>query len=297
VRQVTDSDKVQEALAAYLEQLEMGGAEPDVSHLTDEERSALQELMDALELTEGVAFGRDRQEAPAALEAATEEGERLLAGLLGSLPPGVRLEADENRLIAHIGGVALADRFVVGTFGGRVRVWLLDVDGVQAIEENADALSDLGRVFRMFPDMSAVALVGRDLSCVIVEPEDTAPQIQVPSGSLVSRRYKRTIEPAVQALPEFLDELSPYWDPMPAFDPESGVRIDIAEVAGGFAGAAIEGQRRIGVRARKGNPKKDALTEFGGKESKAVDTLVKGLFDGSIDPADVEGQIERLADR
>jgi hypothetical protein len=297
VRQVADGDKVREALAAYLDQLEMGGAEPDVSHLTEEERRELQELMDALELTEGIAFGRGREEGSAALEAATEEGERLLADLRGSLPPGVRLETDENRLIAHIGGVALADRFVVGTFGGRVRVWLLDVDRVQAIEQNPDALSDLGRVFRMFPDMSAVALVGRDLSCVIVEPEDTAPQIQVPSGSLVSRRYKRAIEPAVQALPSFLDDLTPYWDPMPAFDPEAGVRIDIAEVASDFAGAAIEIQRRIGERARKGNPKKDALTAFGGKESKAVNALVKGLFDGSIDPDDVEDRIERLAER
>lgn len=294
---MADGDKVREALAAYLDQLEMGGAEPDVSHLTEEERRELQELMDALELTEGIAFGRGREEGSAALEAATEEGERLLADLRGSLPPGVRLETDENRLIAHIGGVALADRFVVGTFGGRVRVWLLDVDRVQAIEKNPDALSDLGRVFRMFPDMSAVALVGRDLSCVIVEPEDTAPQIQVPSGSLVSRRYKRAIEPAVQALPAFLDDLTPYWDPMPAFDPEAGVRIDIAEVASDFAGAAIEIQRRIGERARKGNPKKDALTAFGGKESKAVNALVKGLFDGSIDPDDVEDRIERLAER
>ncbi|MDQ3964572.1 MAG: hypothetical protein M3277_11795 [Actinomycetota bacterium] len=291
------SDKIQAALAAYLEHLEMGGAEPDVSHLTDDERNELQELIEALELTEGVAFGGGREDGPAVIEAATEEGERLLAGLRGSLPPGVRLEADENRLITHVGGLALLDRFVVGTFGGRVRVWLVDVDGVQVIEENADALSDLGRVFRMFPDMSAVALVGRDLSCVIVEPEDTAPQIQVPSGSLVSRRYKRAIEPAVPALPAFLDELIPYWDPMPAFDPESGVSIDIAEVASDFAGAAIESQRRIGERARKGNPKKDALTTFGGKESKALDALVKGLFDGSIDPNDVENRIEKLAER
>jgi hypothetical protein len=294
---VTNSDKVQEALAAYLEQLEMGGAEPDVSHLAPEERRELRELLDALELTEGVAFGRGREEGSPVLEAATEEGERLLADLRGSLPPGVRLEADENRLIAHVGGLALVDRFVVGTFGGRVRVWLLDIGEVQAIEENAEVLSDLGRVFRMFPDMPAVALVGRDLSCVIVEAEDTGPQIQVPSGSLVSRRYKRAVEPAVQALPAFLDELIPYWDPMPAFDPESGVRIDIAEVASDFAGAAIESQRRIGERARKGNPKKDALTAFSGKESKAVDALVKGLFDGSIDPDDVEDRIEGLAQR
>jgi hypothetical protein len=294
---VADNDRLQEVLAAYLEQLEMGGTEPDVSHLTADERRELQELVDALELTEGVAFGRGRDEGSAALEAATPEGERLLADLRGLLPPGVRLEADENRLIAHVGGIALADRFVLGTFGGRVRVWILDLDSVQAIEDDAGALSDLGRVFPMFPDMSAVALVGRDLSCVIVEPEDTAPQIRVPSGSLVPRRYKRAIEPAVQALPAFLDELIPYWDPMPAFDPQSGVRIDIAEVASDLAEAAIEGQRRIGERARKGNPKKDALTALGGKESKAVDALVKGLFVGSIDPDDVESRIERLAER
>lgn len=291
------SDKIQAALAAYLEHLEMGGAAPDVSHLTDDERHELQELIEALELTEGVAFGSGRKAGTAVVEAATEEGQRLLDGLRGSLPPGVRLEADENRLITHVGGLALLDRFVVGTFGGRVRVWLVDVDGVQAIEENADALSDLGRVFRMFLDMSAVALVGRDLSCVIVEPEDTAPQIQVPSGSLVSRRYKRAIEPVVSALPAFLDELIPYWDPMPAFDPASGVSIDMAEVASDFAEAAIESQRLIGERARKGNPKKDALTAFGDKESKALDALVKGLFDGSIDPDDVEDRVEKLAER
>jgi hypothetical protein len=294
---VADSDKVQEALAAYLEQLEMGGAEPDISHLSDDERRELQELIETLELTEGVAFGSGREEGAAVFEAGTEEGRWLLADLRGSLPPGVRLEADENRLIAHVGGLALVDRFVIGTFGGRVRVWLVDVDGVQAIEENVDVLSDLGRVFRMFPDMSAVALVGRDLSCVIVEPEDTAPQIQVPSGSLVSRRYRRAIEPAVQSLPAFIDELIPYWDPMPAFDPESGVHIDIAEVAGAFAGAAIENQRLVGERARKGNPKKEALTGFGDKESKALDALLKGLFDGSIDPDDVGDRIEGLSER
>ena len=290
-------DKVQDALAAYLDRLEMGGPEPDVSHLSEEERRELLELVDALELTEGVAFGSGREDRSAAIHAATEQGERLLADLRGALPPGVRLEADENRLIARVGGIAIVDRFVVGTLGGRVRVWLLDLDAIEAIEENADALADLDRVFRMLPDMSAVALAGRDLTSVIVEPEDTAPQITVPSGALVSRRSKRAVEPAAQAVAAFLDELIPYWDPMPAFGPQSGVRIDIAEVAGGFAEAATETQRRIGERARKGNPKKDALTALGAREAKAIDALVNGLFDGSIDPAAVEERIERLAER
>ncbi|HEX2240061.1 MAG TPA: hypothetical protein VHJ82_02805, partial [Actinomycetota bacterium] len=193
-------------------------------------------------------------------------------------------------------GVAIVDRFIFGTFGGRVRVWILDVAEVQAFEERADALGDLGRLFRMFPDISAVAVVGRDLSCVIVEPEDTAPQIQVPSGSLVPRRYKRAIEPAVQALPAFLEGLIPYWDPMPAFHPDSAVRIEIKEIARDVVGVAIETRRRIGERARKGNPKKDALMTLGEKETKAIDGLVKGIFEGSIDPAEVESRIERLAE-
>lgn len=62
-----DDDRVQEALAAHLEQLEMGGAEPDVSHLTGRERRELQELSESLELTEGVAFGSGRAEGTAAL--------------------------------------------------------------------------------------------------------------------------------------------------------------------------------------------------------------------------------------
>jgi hypothetical protein len=294
---VADEDRVHDALAAYLDHLEMGGSEPDFSHLNDAERNELQELIDALELTEGVAFGSGREEASAPVEAVTEEGRRLLAELRESLAPGVRLEVDDNRLIEHVGGIDLIDRFVVGTFGGRVRVWVLDVTSAQEIEDNVDTLADIGRVFRMFPDMSAVALVGRDLSCVIVQPEDTAPQIQVPSGSLVSRRYRRAIEPTARALPALVDELIPYWDPMPAFDPESGVRIDISEVAGDVVATTIDNQRRIGERARKGNPKKDALTAFGDKERKAVDAIVKGLFDGSIAPDDVEDRIERLAER
>jgi hypothetical protein len=297
VREVADRDRVEDALAEYLEHLEMGGAEPAFSHLTGDERRELQELVDALELTEGIAFGREPKEASAPLDAATPEGERLLAALRELLPPGARLDADDNRLVARLGDVDVAERFVIGTFGGRVRVWLVDVDDVATFEDDAGALDDLVRVFRLFPDMAAIALVGRDLSCVVVSPEDTAPQIRVPSGSLVSRRYKRAIEPVSDAVARFLDELVPYWDPMPAFDRESVVRIDIADVAGDHVRAAVEHQRKVGERARKGNPKKDALTEFGDAEARAVDALVRGLFDGTVDPDEVEARIEGVADR
>jgi hypothetical protein len=232
---VTDSERVQEALARYLEYLEMGGAEPDFSDLADDDRRELQELIDALELTEGVAFGRGGREGSPKVEATTAAGEQLLVELRASLPPDVRLEADESRLIAQLGAVALTERFVVGTFGGRVRVWLLDVDEAGAVDDDPGVRADLARVFRMLPDTSGLALVGRDLSCLIVEPEDTAPRIQVPSGSLAPRRYKRALASAAQAVPAFLDELTPYWGPMPEFDPGSIVRVDVAEVSSGPA--------------------------------------------------------------
>ncbi|MGH2805707.1 MAG: hypothetical protein ACRDKT_00380 [Actinomycetota bacterium] len=292
------NDRVQEALAAYFDHLEIGGPKPDFSHLSADEARELQELIDDLELTEGVAFGSGREEAAAAVQvAATADGERLLEELRSSLPPGVRIDPDDNRFITQIGGIDILDRAILGTFGGRVRIWLLDVDTAGAIEENARTLSDVGGVFGMFPDMSAVALVGRDLSCVIVEPQDTSPQIQVPSGSLIARRYKRAIQPVAEAVPAFLDELIPYWDPMPAFDPDSGIAIDIAEISDDLADAAIERQRKIGERARKGNPKKDALLAFGDKEASTLRSLTKGLFDGSVDPSQVETRIEKAAGR
>ena len=293
-----DNERLQEVLAAYLDHLEMGGPEPDTSHLSPDEKRELQELIDALELTEGVAFGRGRDgdQTPVPETATTEEGQRLLAELRGSLPPGVRVDADENRLVERIGGFAILDRWIVGTFGGRVRAWLLDTGAAQAIEDATDTWADLNRVFRMFPDMSAIVLVGKDLSSVIVEPEDAAPQIQVPSGSFVGRRYKRAIQPVAEALPDFLDELIPYWDPMPAFDPDTQPRVELAEIAEQLVRAAVENQRRIGERARM-KPKKDALVALGDKEIAALDSLTKGLFDGTIEPGEVEERIERSAGR
>ena len=297
-------NRVENALAAYLDHLEMGGPAPDTSHLAAAEQLELQELIDGLELTRGVAFGRGRRDemtsragdaGEAPLEAATQEGRTVLEELRGSLPAGARVEVDPNGLIARIGGIAVVDRAVVGTFGGRIRVWLLDVDAAEEIERNTDCLADLDRAFRMFPDTSAIALVGRELSCLVVEPEDCAPRIQVPSGSLMSRRYKRSIQPVGTAVAAFVDELIPYWDPIPVFDTAGGLRIDVSEISDDFVRAAIDTQRGIGERARKGNPKKDVLLALGKKEVTALTAVAKGLFDGSMSADEIEERIQKMA--
>ena len=303
------NDRVENALAAHIDYLEMGGSKPDTGHLTPSERERLEELIRALELTEGVAFGLGRREEiehgessslpaaakPIADDARKEHSDVVFSQLRERLPSEVHIEPDTTTFISHVGSIEIVDRWIVGTFGGRVRVWLLAVNAAQEIERDSDCLTDLNQIFGMLSDTSAIALVAEDLSCLMVQPEDTAPQIRVPGGSLVGRRYRRSIQPAGEAVGGFLEELMPYWDPVPAFEQGVSLDIDVAALSDGFVATAVEKQRGIGERARKGNPKKDALLGLGEREMAALRNVTNGLFDGSVDPDEVAVRIEKLA--
>ncbi|MGH2697897.1 MAG: hypothetical protein ACRDJL_01685 [Actinomycetota bacterium] len=301
------SDRIEEALAAYLDHVEMGGPKPDISHLSPSEQEELQELIRILELTGGVALGLGRREEGAEKESAPpdevaptphpELNDRVRAQLRESLPPDVRITPDATTFVIRLGGVDIIGRWLVGTFGGRIRVWLLDADDAEELKRNEDCLDDLGRVFRMFPDTAAIAITSKDSTSLLVEPEDCAPHIQGPGGTLVGRRYRRPIQPVAQAVAAFLHELIPYWDPVPAFDQEAGLSIDVTTIAQRAANTAIETQRGIGDRARKTNPKKEALLDLGKREVSALNKMVAGLYDGSVDPDDIVAQLKRLAQR
>jgi hypothetical protein len=302
VRSVNETgDRVQEALAAYLEYLEVGGQEPETDHLDPQELEELRGLIAALELTEGVEFGLGRDSAGGRIQgsvAATAHSgvsEHLLAQLREELPPDARVESDAAHAFAQVGGIEVTDAWVVGTFGGRVRVWLLAIGTAQELEGNGECLPDLDRAFGALPDTSAVALVAEDLSCLIVQPEDCAPQITIPTGSLLGRGFRHPVRPAGAAIGDLMSELIPYWDPIPAFDHDPGSTIGSAVPSDELAATAIDEQRGIGQRARKGNPKKDILLALGGEEASTISTLIDGLIDGSVDPGDIEERIERLA--
>lgn len=290
-------ERVQEALAAYLDHLEMGGPAPDSSHLDPDEQAQLQELISALETTEGVAFGLGLDEGGETRSPGprTAEGRELQTELQRSLPPDVRIEADTTSFVTRVGGVDLLDGWIVGTFGGRVRVWLLDVAEASTLEGNRDCLLDLGRAFGAFPGTAAIALTARDLSCLIVRPEDCAPRISIPTGSLAARGYRYPIRPVGEAVAGYLNELIPYWDPIPAFERDSELTIDVSSLATENVATAVEGQRASGSRARQA-PKKEALGAFGVRETNALTKIATGLFDGSIDPAEIETRIESLAE-
>lgn len=284
-------DRVQEALAAHLEHLEVGGPPPDTSHLTPEERERLESLIRLLDSTEGIAFGRGLDERVAEVAtASTETGERLLAAMRDALPGAVRIANDPAAAMMPTLDVPVVEGWTVGTFGGRIRAWLFDRDG------GLDQLSGLERVFRILPETAALALVDRNLACLLVRPEDCAPAIEVPRGSIVPRRYRRPVQPAGEALAAFVRELTPVWEPTASIaEPAAAPRIDTAPLARELARRAVEAQAAAGARARKTNPKRTALTALGGREAGAVADLVAAVHEGRIGLDEVEQTLRELA--
>jgi hypothetical protein len=286
-------DRVQEALAAYLEHLELGGLEPDVSGLTPEERDTLKGLIGLLDQSEGVAFGRGLDERRADTPASTEAGRRLLAVLADALPPGARVTTDPAATTMDLAGMRLAEGWTVGTFGGRVRVWLLEEQ--DALAAGDEWLAQLAHVFRLLPDTSALALVEPDLSCLIVQPEDSAPTIEVPRGSIVARRYRRPVQPLGEALAGFLRELMPYWEPMERITGQAVAALEVEPDVRARAASAVQDQVAAGGRARKTNPKRTALTGLGEKHAAAIADLVLQVHEHRMRPDSVDDALRRLA--
>ena len=289
-------DRIQRALAAHLEHAEIGGPGPDVSHLTDAELEQLRELIALLDSTEGVAFGRGLDEVRYdTATASSDAGAKLVAEMRNSLPASARIANDPAATTIAVPGMTVVDGWVVGTFGGRIRVWLLaDSSPLDASEQ---WLRDLDRVFKTFPDTAALTLVEADLSCLLVQPEDCAPTIEVPRGSLVGRRYRRPVHPVGEALSVFFRELIPHWEPMLGIGDESVGAIDVTAIARERATRAVDDQAAAGARARKTNPKRKALTELGAEEAEAVARSVLDVHDGRFEPDAVAEELRRIASK
>lgn len=288
-------DRIQETLAAHLEHAEVGGPAPDLSHLSAAEREKLDELIGLLDATDHVALGRDLTDGGQTKLVSTEEGRRLVAAISESLPLGARIAADPAATSIEIETLDVLEGFIVGTFGGRVRVWLLAGEG--SLERSDTWLRGLERVFRLFPDTVAITLVEPDHSCLLVQPEDCAPTIEVPRGSLVGRRYRRPVSAVGEALSVFLTELIPHWEPLHDIGDHASRTIDIAPIAAERATAAIEVQAAAGSRARKTNPKRKALTELDDDDAAALSRLLVDVHEGRATIDNVEEELKRLAER
>jgi hypothetical protein len=193
----------------------------------------------------------------------------------------------------EVPGMHAVEGWVVGTFGGRIRVWLLEEQGALAA---SDAwLGHLARVFRLLPDTTAVALVEPDLSCLIVQPEDCLPTIEVPRGSLAPRRYRRPVQPVGEALSAFLLELIPHWEPLEPITERVVPTVEVEPDVRERADRAVQDQVAAGGRARKTNPKRKALTSLSETDAAGIADLVLEVHDGRVQPNEVEDVLRRLA--
>lgn len=299
------NDLVQQAVARYLEFVELGGPAPDFSALAPEVREQVEQVIGMLELTEGVSLRTADPEKAAAersdtrtarqlAETAGSEADRaLLVTLDGWLPAGSPVDVDGVPEGFALPGLPVAGAWTVGTPAGRVRIWRVDVPAAAELEKEPGHLESLDRVFRAFPETAAVCLVCEDLSSLLLEPQDCAPGIDLPAGGLSPRRYRRPIQPAGEALASYLRELVPAWEALPRFEPSSTAALDVAALAQHAAGEAVGIQKALGVRARF--PKKEVLSRLGDAESGALAELAIALYEGRRSPLEAEAELRKLA--
>lgn len=299
------SDAVQDAVGRYLEYAELGGVPPDFSDLPPQLRSEVEEIIGLLRQTEGVqlrtadpqgeAAEESRRRSPGHLaEAAGSEAERAtLLEMASWLPPGTPVDADGAPYGFTLADLPVSGAWTVGTSGGRVRVWNVDVPGAAELEDDPSHLETLDRVFRAFPETAAICLCARDLTSLLLEPQDCAPGIDVPSGGMTPRRYRRPVQPLGEGLAAFLRELLPVWEALPRFEETSGRPVDVRALATEAANASVGAQRALGTRARY--PKKEALATLGNREASALAGMAISLYEGSRTPEEVQEQLGKLA--
>ena len=299
------SQRVEEAIARYLEYLELGGPEPDYGGLDAAERDEVDGILSVLEATEGIGLRSADPEASAAAparsarrlaERADSEADRRLLDELDSwLPPDTPVDPDGAPAGFSLPDLPVAGSWVAGSVGGRVRVWRIDAPSASVLETDATHLGSLDRVFRAFPETAAICLVGADLNCLLLEPQDCAPVIEVPEGGIAPRRYRRPVQPVGEALATYLRELIPAWEALPDFEPATRRPVDVRLLAAEAAQNAVGLQTAQGARARY--PKKEVLSSLGDREAAAIADLAIALYEGRRRADEVEDDIRRLAGR
>jgi hypothetical protein len=298
-------DRVQDAVAEYLEYSELGGRPPDFGALPEEVRTKVEEIIALLEQTEGVALRTAYPEESAAtgpgsrsashlLENATSEADRaVLSELVAWLPPGTPVDVDGAPSGFALPGLPVAASWTVGTTGGRVRVWRVDVPAAAELEKDTGHLVSLDRVFRAFSETAAICLVCGDLNCLLLEPQDCAPVIEVPAGGVTPRRYRRPIQPVGEALSAYIRELIPAWEALPRFDTGSAQALDVTVLATEAAAGAVGIQKALGARARY--PKKEVLSALGQAEAGALAEMAISLYEGRRTADEVAADLRKLA--
>lgn len=296
-------DLVREAVARYLEYAELGGRAPDFSGLPAGVREKVEQIIGMLDLTEGVELrtaypeealsGPGTRSASHLIESASEPDQEVLFELAEWLPGGTPVDIDGGPAGFALPDLPVAGSWTVGTTGGRVRVWRIDKPAAADLEKDTSHLVSLDRVFRAFSETAAICLVCDDMNCLLLEPQDCAPVIEVPAGGVTPRRYRRPIQPVGEALAAYVRELIPAWEALPRFETGTAHALNVPALADQAAAGAVSIQKALGARARY--PKKEVLSALGDKEAFALAAMAVSLYEGRHTAEEVAAQLRKLA--
>ena len=182
------SEQPDEMVDAYLRHLLQGGQAPDLAGMDARDRADLERTFTLLDAIAGI----DPDLVPPYEDDA-------VARALGLSPPAPASDAADTRrrITREIerlrrGALVLPDEeaaelpdarsdLLVRVGGARIRVAIV---GPGELAHPEELLREADRLFYRFPETAAVALVAgdEDLSCLVVEPQDSRPAIDGPAG-------------------------------------------------------------------------------------------------------------------
>jgi hypothetical protein len=296
-----NGDRLDAVVAAFLDYLEERGPRPALDHLTPGERREAEQLLALIEGGRGTDPASipplDEDPAVAAFQAAKP------TPALGLSVPATRvttqlqlLNRDDLVVTLDVTSGLFPDApsdLMVRVSGLRIRVRLVEPEDAATLAD--DLLASADRTFNRHPDTTAVALVAldADLSCLIVEPHETRPAFEAPTGRLGPARPARPILPFRSAVQSYLDGVEPLWDDPGAL---ADRLVEDSDIAGSARRAATDVLADVVNQGRRAtNPTKKATwSALGDREAEALVGLAVQAGSGPADQQALRRQLDRL---
>lgn len=292
-------DRVDAAIAAFLDHLEHGTPEPSLDHLTGDELAEASEVIALMKDARGVDYNRSRPSLDAILagtELESHLGVRLTAGLsidairpdivssLGSSSEPIADGAAENEGIR-------SDAVV--RFGSlRIRIQFRDdittTIGLSEVDPRAAAAAVFGR----FPETAAVVLVigDQEFSSVSIGPFDVDDFIGTPDGQVHHPRILRPVLSLVDTLRRLVDELAPDLTGDNGIDGHEA--IDVHEVIRSECDSACAAVVAEGKKART-EAKVDVWSNF--DAAALLTSLLEDASTRELDEAELDARLSPAA--
>lgn len=288
-------DRVDAAIASFLDHLENGGPEPALDDLTPDQRTEVTELIELIKDARGVDFYRSRPSLDSVLA-----GTELEHQLDPRATVGLSINAVRTDVVSSLGsasepigdGAAQNEGIrsdAVVLFGGlRIRIQFRDDITSPAELSRVDPQAAARPVFGRFPDTAAVVLVigDQELSSVAIGPFDIDDFIGAPDGQVHPPQITRPVLSLYDTLRRLVGELAPDLTGDDAIDDHETVELDdIIRTESATASAAVVAE---GTRART-DAKKEIWSSF--DETALLARLVKDASSGELSEADLDARI------